>query len=94
MPSAQPIASLEQLKKEANTEEGRDFFILLAHGWLRSSKWIRWDDDERRFFVRNEIDDTEQELTEKQIMDNDYTLIGEAIEKGALFMYAAQDKEG
>ena len=78
------ITSMEQLKKEAMDEDDADFFILLR-GYLRSSKLIIWEQDEKRFFIINFIDDTEEELTEVQLMDRDYTNIGYAMTKGALF---------
>ena len=80
------ITSLAQLKKEAQDEQDAEFFILL-NNCLRSSKRIVWEEDEKRFFVINYIDDFEQELTEKQLMDTSYTNIGFAMEKGALFKY-------
>jgi len=76
------IASIEQLKKEA--AEGAEFFILLNHG-LKSSKNIVWDEDEKLFHIFNLIDETEQCLTEAQLMDRSYSNIGYAIQKGALF---------
>ena len=46
---------------------GAEFFILLGKsGVVRSSKWILWDDEDKIFFIRNYIDETEQELTEQQ----------------------------
>ena len=80
------ITSMEQLKKEAQDEQDAEFFILL-NNCLRSSKRIVWEEDEKRFFVINYIDDFEQELTEKQLMDKSYTNIGFAMEKGSLFKY-------
>jgi len=65
-------------------EDDADFFILLR-GYLRSSKRIVWEEDEKRFFIINFIDDSEQELTEAQLMDKGYTNIGYAMTKGALF---------
>jgi len=76
------ILSLDQLKQES--EKGAEFFILLNCN-LKSSKWIEWHKEEGTFFIRNFIDDTEHELTEEQIMDRDYTNIGYAMTKGALF---------
>lgn len=76
------ITSLEHLKHEAR--EGAGFFILLKHN-LRSSKWIVWNDYNRVFFITNFVDGSEQKLTEQQIMDRQYTNIGFAITKGALF---------
>ena len=79
------IKTIQQLKKLANTENGLDCFILLRGG-LRSSKNIRYDSDENRFFVWNFIDDTELELTEKQILGSAFSNIGEAMKLGALVM--------
>jgi hypothetical protein len=76
------ITTLERLKKES--EEGAEFFILLSHN-LRSSKWIQWDKESRVFSITNRIDESEQELSEEQIMDRQYTNIGYAMTKGALF---------
>jgi hypothetical protein len=78
------ITSMEQLKIEAKDQEDVEFFILLR-GYLRSSKRIVWEEDEKKFFIINFIDDSKQELTEAQLMDKAYTNIGYAMTKGALF---------
>ena len=78
------IRNIEQLKKLAKNENGLDCFILL-NGGLRSSKYIRYFSDDS-FYVLNLIDDSEQELTESQILDSAYSNIGEAMRKGALIM--------
>ena len=79
-----PIKSLQQLKSES--EQGAEFFILLgSRGALRSSKWILWEEEENVFIIRNFIDESEQELTQHQIMDKSFTNIGYAMSKGALF---------
>jgi len=75
------IRTIEQLKELA--QNGLECFILL-NGGLRSSKYIRYHCEDNSFYVFNYIDDTEQELTESQILDGEYTNIGEAMEKGAL----------
>ena len=77
------IKTIEQLKELA--KNGLDCFILL-NGGLRSSKHIRYYPDDNSFYVLNLIDDSEQELTESQILDSSYTNIGEAMRKGALIM--------
>ena len=77
------IKNIEQLKELA--KNGLDCFILL-NGGLRSSKHIRFHPEDNSFYVLNLIDDSEQELTESQILDSAYTNIGEAIKKGALIM--------
>ena len=79
------IRAIEQLKELAKDENGLDCFILL-NGGLRSSKHIRYYPDDNSFFVLNLIDDSEQELTEGQILDGAYSNIGEAMKKGALIM--------
>jgi len=77
------IKTIEQLKELA--KDGLDCFILL-NGGLRSSKHIRYYPDDNSFYVLNLIDDSEQELTEAQILDSSYTNISEAMKKGALIM--------
>ena len=79
------IGTIEQLKELAKDETGLDCFILL-NGGLRSSKHIRYWPDDNSFFVLNLIDDSEQELTESQILDGAYSNIGEAMKKGCLIM--------
>ena len=79
------IRTIEQLKELAKAESGLDCYILL-NGHLRSSKHIRYYSDDNSFYVLNLIDDSEQELTEAQILDGDYSNIGEAMKKGALIM--------
>lgn len=79
------IKTIEQLKELAKDENGLDCFILL-NGRLRSSKHIRYYPDDNSFYVLNLIDDSEQELTESQLLDSEYTNIAEAMEKGALIM--------
>ncbi|MFA6176309.1 MAG: hypothetical protein WC765_07000 [Phycisphaerae bacterium] len=79
------VRTIKQLKELAKDENGLDCFILL-NGGLRSSKHIRYYPDDNSFYVLNLIDSSEQELTESQILDKEYTNIGEAMEKGALIM--------
>lgn len=67
------------------TQKGHnDYHILLAGGSAKSSKWIDYDMESKKFIITNLIDDSEQELTEKQMNMKRYTNIGEAIIKGAL----------
>jgi len=77
------IKSIEQLKEEAT--EGEDFFILLRIG--RSSKHITYNSKENNFEILNEIDDTTQILTEKEIQDKEHTMIGETIKHGSFYKY-------
>jgi len=77
------IRAIEQLKELA--KNGLDCFILL-NGSLSSSKHIRYFPEDNSFYVLNLIDDSEQELTESQILDGAYSNIGEAMKKGCLIM--------
>uniref|UniRef100_A0A6M3X7T2 Uncharacterized protein n=1 Tax=viral metagenome TaxID=1070528 RepID=A0A6M3X7T2_9ZZZZ len=72
------IESVEQLKTEA--KDADDFFILLKFG-LKSSKRIWWNG--KRFLILNQIDNSEQHLTEKELYTE--SNIGIAIDKGAFF---------
>ena len=77
------IRNITQLKELA--KDGLECFILL-NGGLRSSKYINYNPDDNSFYILNYIDDSEQELTENQLLDSEYTNIAEAMEKGALIM--------
>jgi len=72
---------MEQLKSES--KDGLECFIFLNDG-LRSSKHIRYFADENQFEIINYIDGSEQYLTPEEMMNNDLTNIGIAMEKGAL----------
>ena len=78
------VKSINQLKDILADGETKDFFIQLNHG-LRSSKSMSYDGD-NTFYVLNNIDDTEQELTEQELMDDDITNIGKAINNGAFYL--------
>ena len=75
------IKTLDQLKKLASTDEGIECNIIL-NGGIGSRKHIYYDN--KRFYIWNYIDDSEQKLTEKAIMDTRRTNVGEAIIRGAL----------
>jgi hypothetical protein len=79
------IRTIGQLKELAKDESGLNCFILLNE-CLRSSKFIRYYPEDNRFFVLNLIDDSQQELTESQILDGAYSNIGQAMKKGCLMM--------
>lgn len=80
------ITSTEQLKTLANNENGDfiEFYILLA-GLAISSKRISYrPNEEKNWLIINEIDDSYQELIDKDLSKK--TLIVEAIEKGSLYL--------
>lgn len=58
------------------------FFIQLNLG-LRSSKFITGNGD--KFCIFNEIDGSEDRLTEEELFDKSLTNVGEAIKYGAFF---------
>ena len=77
------ITTIKQLKELAKAEGGLDCYILL-NGGLRSSRHIKYCPDDNSFLVLNLSDESEQELTECQILDSDCSNIGEAMKKGCL----------
>jgi len=78
------INNLEQLKELS--KDGLDCFIQLNAG-IRSSKHIWFDEEAKHFEIINEIDESEQCLNEKEIMNVEHTNIGIALELGALYTY-------
>lgn len=75
------IKTIQQLRKLASAEDGLECFIRLKHG-LISRKKIDFVDG--FFYVFNHIDESEQQLSEQQILDDKYTNIGKAMRRGAL----------
>ena len=82
-PEDRRIKTIEQLKELA--KNGLECFVLL-NGGLRSSKYIRYHPDDDSFYVLHYIDGSEQELTQSQLLDSEYTNIAEAMEKGSLII--------
>jgi hypothetical protein len=76
------INSIEDLIAEIKLGN-HDFFI--SNGLIRSSKYIEYDDD--IFYIFNEIDDTEQSLTSKELFNEEYTNIGISIKNGTFYSY-------
>jgi len=83
------VESVRQLQNICR-KRTKEFFILLSGG-ARSSKALCWMPSLRKsagaFWVPNEIDNSEQELTAKELFDESLTLIGKAIEAGAFYQY-------
>lgn len=78
------IKDLKHLRDMLRKGE-HDYFIALAGGLCRSSKSIY--SAGRKFSVLNEIDGTEETLTDKEIMDEKITNIGTALRRGAFYAY-------
>lgn len=79
------VKSLDELKQICDGRM-RDFFIQLNFG-IRSTKSISYDRSTDKFYIVNIIDDSEQELSSKEIMDENNSHIGKAIELGAFYQY-------
>lgn len=79
------IRTVAELREACNDFSYTDFFIAL--GGIRSSKEIMLSSSRKNsiFLINNCIDDSEQDLNEKQIMDARYTNIGEAMKKGNFY---------
>jgi len=75
------IKSIKHLKELSKGNDIECFISL--NGGIRSSKDIYFND--KKFEIRNCIDDTQQELTEKELHTE--SNIGEAIDKGAFYIY-------
>lgn len=81
---AEVIKNFDELKNLSGQDGGCECFISLAGGLARSSKHI-WDNGDGTFDVLNEVDDSEQVLTKEEFWTE--SNIGEALDKGALFLY-------
>jgi hypothetical protein len=73
------IKSLQELIDLCD-EETIECFVQLNYG-ARSWKVISFDGEDI-WWVFNEIDDTEEELTTKELMNS---IVGEALQKGQLY---------
>lgn len=82
--SGLPVTSIDELKRYASADGGMDFYIALT-GQGRSSKHISYDGE--KFFVLNYIDESEQELSEAEIMSDEHGNIGKAIRQNAFFVF-------
>ena len=71
------IDSIEKLKELSKC--GLECHIRLKGGF-KSSKHIYYNETKKKFEITNYIDDTEQSLTEKQLMDSNYKNIGIALQ--------------
>lgn len=79
------VKTTSQLKRMIY-DGAHDYFIML-NGGARSSKYMDYSIYSEKFYITNEIDGSEQELTEAQLMDEEYTNIGKAITAGAFYSY-------
>lgn len=78
------VNSIGHLKQLCNINGYAEFYIILGGGLCCSSKRIWYNSASNFFDIHNEIDDTWLEnISEKDL--NELTMIGEAIEKHALF---------
>lgn len=82
------IESVSHLRDILQANEGNgylDFALVLGGGGMFSRKEMMYDSESKKFLINNCIDDSEQDLTEKQLQNKKYTNIGEAITKGSFY---------
>jgi hypothetical protein len=80
------VEDIKHLKKLLADGKPMDFLMQLGGGLVVSRKTMELvlkGKHKGDFIVYNHIDDSEDYVTEKELMDKEYTNIGEAIEKGA-----------
>lgn len=80
------VKSVQHLK-ELIDKEYFDYALLL-NGGAFSHKTIGYDELTKKFTITNHIDDTDQELTEEEILDDSLTNIGKAIPLNSLIAIA------
>lgn len=78
------ITTPAELRKEVEAGNS-EYYILLAGGAIRSSKYITYEPSSKRFSVLNLSDDSRQSFTERTIGDekSERTNIGKAMKLGA-----------
>jgi len=82
------IDSLDDLRKVL--AHGMQEFKMVLNGGLFSRKELALEPD-GRFWVFNHIDGSEFTLTAEELIDRNVTLIGEAVTKGAFWMFGKQN---
>ena len=76
------INSLQEL---IDTIQSGNHGFFIGGCLCKSNKYMEYDDD--TFYIINEIDDTEQTLTTKELFNDNYTNIGVAINNGTFYAY-------
>jgi hypothetical protein len=77
------IKDIEELKNLSNEHQVECFIAL--NGGVISRKLVSYDEDNKKFWILNLIDESEQELTDKQMNDDEITNIGKAIRLGSFY---------
>ncbi len=77
------IAQLKKILKKHGNASYLDFAITLNGGGFSRKEIMLGNDN--LFYINNCIDDIEQELTDKELMDKECTNIGTAIKLGAFY---------
>lgn len=79
------VKSVSQLKRMI--ENGTHDFFIMLNGGGRSSKFMDYSIYSKKFYICNEIDGSEQHLSEKNLFNERHTNIGKAINAGAFYAY-------
>jgi len=74
------ISVLKALIKEGHN----NYALILGGGIAHSKKTIMYNEKTKRFIIWNHIDETDQSLTAKQLMDPQITNIGKAMPLNSL----------
>lgn len=85
-PKHTKVESVKHLKELLANGRPKEFLMQLGGGLVVSRKTMRLvlrGKHKGEFIVYNHIDDSEDYLTEKELVNKEYTNIGDAIEKGA-----------
>lgn len=77
------VTSIEQLIKLIK-KDNYNYAVVLGGGGIYSRKDIDYNEKTKKFKIINHIDETKQNLTKKQLMNPDYTLIGKAMSLNSL----------
>lgn len=78
------ITSVKELRKQI--DKGNFEYFIALNGGLMSSKLIYRNDNWDDFDIENQIDGTEQTLTEAELFDRELTNIGYAMQQGSFYM--------
>lgn len=81
------IENIEQLNYLLELKTQVDCFISLNHG-IKSSKSIWYDNDSKKYTILNEVDDSEDILSEEELFLEDKTFIGAAMQTKNLVLYS------
>lgn len=78
-----PITSIDELLEELQEEECIDFFVMVSP-FIKSSKSIFYDKDNKLIYITHEISETEETINLEELEDS---CIQHYINQGKLYRY-------